>query len=168
MFTYQYPMNTGAATMLLITRGETLLSSKVLLGLRGDKDVFGNMWSLPGGILNAGKENARQCASRETFEELKVTVLPQEWELFMESSDVETDPRAHVINLCFMMVFDQEPNVQASDDLADARWFSLSEILQFSKMASDFKPMAFNHYDILRAGLMQFLQKEDPTFPVWS
>jgi len=162
MFTYDYPMNTGATTMLLVAKGEFWYDSQFLLGFRGNKDVYGNMWSLPGGLMNAGKENARQCASRETYEELGITVLPHEWTLFMESSDVDTDPRAHVINLCFMKVFDvdQKPNFTASDDLADARWFEMTELLQFSTRVHGFKPMAFNHYEILQAGFRSFMETQ--------
>ena len=155
---YEYPMNMGAATMLIIRpRFREPISSMILLALRGDKPTFGNMWSIPGGMLNAGTETGQECAARETKEETGLDFKPEDFKLFKESSRVETDPRGHVINLCYWVESSKLTEPKADDDLADVKWITMLDFMNSFRHENE---MAFNHKEITVEGIEKWLKEQ--------
>jgi len=136
-YTYEFPMTSTTATMALFYK------NKVLLGLRGRTSTFANYWSLPGGFLEVGKENVKTTAIRETFEETKMVITTDQLNLFYVSSDPNTDPRAHVTNICYFIdVTEEQYNMAvAGDDLADLDWVDADEATGYA--------LAFDHNTIL-------------------
>lgn len=126
---YPKPSVTVDAVIFTVADEELLnyrkLPRKVLSLLmiqRGDHPFMGQ-WALPGGFVNMD-ESLEDAARRELKEETNIE------NIYMEQlytwGDVERDPRMRVISSSYLSLVEKEKlNVQASDDAADARWFSV-------------------------------------------
>jgi 8-oxo-dGTP diphosphatase len=135
-------MNTTPVTTiqaLTLTVDIVLVSSdQRMLLIKRRHWPFQNMWALPGGKLNPGKESLEEAAERELREETGVqgVALKQ----FHTYSDPQRDPRGHFVSTVFIANLDAATvTVQASDDAKEARWFSLS----------DLPALAFDHGTII-------------------
>ena len=93
-------------------------------------------WALPGGFLDYG-EFASDGAIREVREETGLDVSSRLYRLFHAYSDPTRDPRQHTLTLVFLA--DSADTPTASDDAADARFYSLDAL----------PPLAFDHAQIL-------------------
>lgn len=139
-YCYDFPMVSSAATMVVMDRNYT----HVLLGKRSpDSDAYPDMWSLPGGFLNAGMETMEQAAVRELKEETGLVFTTEDAHLYGVDSTPGIDPRAHVINALFIFVTDLDnmAMAQPSDDLQELAVLPLNEAKEI--------PLAFNHQDLL-------------------
>lgn len=136
----------------------------VLLIKRGEHPYKGQ-WALPGGFLKID-ETLDETAKRELQEETGVS------EAYMEQlytfSDLERDPRTRVISVSYLALMNQVPNLKATTDAIDSRWFEVSyknleedkkqlvlvggdEIIEMTLQGKDShsKKMAFDHASII-------------------
>jgi 8-oxo-dGTP diphosphatase len=152
-YTYEFPMVSATATVMLFDR-EILSTSTVMLAKRSEKAaVYPGAWSLPGGFLDAGCETIEETAIRELKEELDFDCSVERLNLFHVSSKPGTDPRAHVINVCFWVdVTKEEQNLLIpGDDISDIKWIPCMDLLTGST------PLAFNHNSIAILGVKNWL-----------
>lgn len=140
MYEYPFPMVSCAATMVVADVKKGL----VLLGKRSaNSDAYPDMWSLPGGFLDAGKETPQQTAVRELKEETGLIFKEEDAFLYGIDGTPGIDPRAHVINVLYIFASDEETmkSAKPNDDLQELKVVSLVEALAI--------PMAFNHNALL-------------------
>jgi 8-oxo-dGTP diphosphatase len=112
-----------------------------ILLIRRSKAPFAGSWALPGGFVENG-ETLKAAAERELAEEtgIKRVYLEQ----FGVFDGPGRDPRGRVLSTGFLALV--KPTVYdlvASSDAVAAAWFLLDEL----------PPLAFDHADILAAGL---------------
>lgn len=107
---------------------------KVLLVKRSDHPFKGD-WAIPGGFVDIN-ESVDEAAKRELREETNLD------NVYMEQlytwGEVDRDPRMRVISASYMALIDStKVQIQAGDDAADCRWFSVStEQLEYSEVPS--------------------------------
>lgn len=96
-------------------------------------------------------ETVRETAIREVLEETGLTITEDQLNLYWDHSDPNTDPRAHVVNLCYYVVLDPETaaTAVAGDDLEkiEIKYFELFDLIP---------TMAFNHADLLKRALDKY------------
>ncbi len=140
-YTYDFPMSPVATTMVICSyEGNDML---VCLGKRGG-DTFNGMWSLPGGYMEAGKEQSVETARREVLEELGIDIPIERWDLFAVDDKPGGDPRyPQVINICYFVVVSEEERkaAVAGDDLEEIRWMPVMDAYDVT--------MPFRHNEIL-------------------
>lgn len=95
---------------------------QILMIKRGDHPCIGQ-WALPGGFVNVN-EAIDDAAKRELKEETNID------NIYMEQlytwGDVQRDPRTRVISVSYLALVDSSKlNIQAGDDAAEAKWFSV-------------------------------------------
>lgn len=143
-YTYEFPMVSATATILIVC------SDKILLARRSrNAEAYPGYLSLPGGFLDAGKETVEETAVRELREEIGLDIETNRLHLFHVSSSPGTDPRAHVVNVCYWVeITDQEAlTLNAADDVEEIVWMETNEYRVV-------KPeLAFNHAKLLARGL---------------
>lgn len=135
-----------------------LAERRKLLLIRRKHEPFKDCWALPGGFVNsltpAGEvfvfaESHVRAAQRELREETGVAVAETELQLIATYDAWGRDPRAEgdqrVVTQAFLYCAQAMPEVQAGDDAAEARWFTLSSVLN-GEVA-----LAFDHADMVKA-----------------
>ena len=161
VYAYEFPRPSVTATIMMISPG----TREFFVGFRPDSaEAFPGYACLPGGFLNAkvlrGKrvvhpgERVEQTAVRELEEETGVTINERDLILLDVQSDPNDDPRAHVINVCYLVMItdgDQYSAAHAADDLEDYDWRSLDHV-------DTERAYAFRHYEIIRKGKAKFEQ----------
>jgi 8-oxo-dGTP diphosphatase len=177
MFNYDFRMASGTATILMINPEDDTF----LIGIRGKNvSVYPGMPSLPGGFMEARYdvpvesgyavtthtgETLEQTARREVQEECGIEIKEAQLHLYHVCSDPNTDPRAHVINICYFVVLtqDQVDNIQAGDDLDAVEWWNIN---YFQEQLFDLEPMAFNHCELVYRGLKAYQHSQECKHPI--
>ncbi len=169
-YIYRYPRPSVTATILLVGPDQ-----QVLWGLRQPTaDAYPNTLCLVGGFLNAKTieadmlaptaedpgETIEETAIRETFEETGIVLKPEQLILIGSKSHPNTDPRAHVVNLCYAAILTraQMNSAKAGDDLQALVW----KPLQDGTFQEPFEA-AFNHMEIALEGLAKLAQYQHRT-----
>jgi 8-oxo-dGTP diphosphatase len=101
-------------------------NNKILL-IKRKNGPFKNMWALPGGFLDYGKETLEQAAKRELEEETSIITKTSDLELLGIYSDPGRDPRGHVISHTYI-VKEYAGTPKANDDAKDVGFFSLENL----------------------------------------
>jgi ADP-ribose pyrophosphatase YjhB (NUDIX family) len=119
----------------------THVAAKYVLVQRG-KEPNKGMWSLPGGKIELG-ESTLHAAQRELWEETRLSSPLLKWHsrAFCVSDSIHRDEVLgqhavqyhYVIAQCFCTVPFLQPLI-ASDDAADAKWFTLQEMQHLQKL----------------------------------
>ncbi|KAG7366468.1 NUDIX family hydrolase [Nitzschia inconspicua] len=146
----KYPRAAVAATIQLASRNGA--DNQYLLVQRSNPPDEG-LWSIPGGKIELG-ESTLQAVQREIYEETKLitatnfplsTCSPLRWHphpfmttdaIFKTGEDSEDEFTFHyVIAHCFAKIVldgtpDEIPRLQPSDDALDAKWCTMTEILE--------------------------------------
>ena len=103
---------------------------QVLLIKRKHKP-FRNMWALPGGHVDCGKETLEKTAARELREETGILVNEENLRFFGVYSEPDRDPRGHYITHVYV-TRNFEGELQADDDAEEARFFPLENLPELS------------------------------------
>jgi 8-oxo-dGTP diphosphatase len=135
----------------------------VLLLERGD-DPFAGRWTLPGGHVEHGKENADEAASRELNEQIGL-----DWstghghlEQVRTYSDPDRDPRIqaglHVASIAYFALAPELPQPKAGSDATRAHYWAVEDLdldaqrdawLDRQDYAGDAPALAYDHAQIL-------------------
>ncbi len=107
--------------------------AEILLIQRGNHPYKG-YWALPGGFFEPG-ETIEQTAARELREETGVEGA--HLQLVGIYSKPNRDPRDWVVTAAYATMLPEGALVAAGDDAADARWFSIEDVLEKEKLAFD-------------------------------
>ncbi len=120
-----------ASTADIIVENE----GKVLL-IKRKNHPYKNMWAIPGGFVEYGKETLEEAAKRELKEETGLEALSLN--LLGVYSEPNRDPRGHVISHVY--VAKAEGNLKNGDDTQMAKFFSFEETPK----------LAFDHDSIIK------------------
>jgi 8-oxo-dGTP diphosphatase len=115
---------------------------------RGAQPFLGR-WALPGGFVGPG-ENALQAAHRELEEETGLALADHRVlvEQLATYSEPERDPRMRVVSVAHLVLVaagTKLPPLRSGTDAAAATWQPVHKL--------DLATLAFDHADILKAGL---------------
>ena len=128
--------DTSPSSSLTSSTPSTLFEPVRYLLIQRGKAPNKGMWSFPGGKIETN-EVTMAAAKRELMEEtgLVENISNQQWTLkwFEDGpftcSDAITDGYHYVISQCFAeIIASSQPNIEASDDAMDAKWFSVKEV----------------------------------------
>lgn len=100
-------------------------------------------------------ETVKQAAVREVKEETDLYIREDDLVLFHEHSNPNTDPRCHVVNLCYYAVISlqEAEHAKAGDDL---------QKLEFRVVdRAYYREMAFNHREILNRGIKAYFEAKE-------
>jgi 8-oxo-dGTP diphosphatase len=116
---------------------------KILMVKRRNHPSIG-YWALPGGFININ-EDIEMAAKRELLEETSVKDIAIEQ--IYTWGEHWRDPRARIVTVSYLALIDEDIEVQAGDDAADAAWFDI----QFKKCEERLlKKAAVNGNDKIR------------------
>lgn len=155
-YRYAYPMPSVTATVFAFHPFKGLL-----VGIRADHvEAFPGHTCIPGGFLEAkwkGRfgpaprpgETIEQTALREVKEETNADIGIWSLKLFHVHSDPETDPRGHVINVCYVVMLEDHhlETLRPGDDLKALDWMDAGRLRHGSA------DWAFNHKDLAMIAL---------------
>lgn len=138
MYTYKYPH--PALTTDCVVFGFDGSALSLLLVNRGIEPYKGK-WALPGGFVRMD-ETVEEGALRELREETGVDdIYVEQLQAF---SSIDRDPRERVVTVAFLAFVRQDDyNVIAGDDAAQAQWFPVEDLPE----------LAFDHSEIIRVAL---------------
>lgn len=148
-YTYEFPMSPATATGVIVYQNDHG-EWEVLLGKRrSDKNenAYPGWWCLPGGFMEAGREQSVTTMRRECLEETGLDITENCWHIVGIDDHPGNDPRYdQVINVCYLTVVNQDEyrSVRAGDDLEEVKWVPMDQ-------ASEMK-LAFTHNMVLEFG----------------
>lgn len=160
MFSYPYAKPSVTATVFAMYNGMLLVGTRAKW-----VETFPGKKCVPGGFLEAyhevnGKilqegETVEQTAIREFEEECGVEIDGDQLILFHEHSGPQTDPRCHVVNLCYIVNLrkDQVERLQPGDDLEDLDFMTFDKV-QGQLAASCESAWAFNHLTLANMAVL--------------
>ena len=140
-FTYDYPMPSVAADVVLLRPAEAARAPVEVLLIERAKDPFRGRWALPGGFVEID-EDLLDAARRELREETGIETEPDRLVQLGAFGKPGRDPRGRVVSVVYLAhVCRPGSEPTAGDDAARAKWFPLS----------DPPELAFDHAEILAA-----------------
>lgn len=158
MFSYPYARPSVTATVFAFYNG------MLVVGTRSDwVEAFPGKKCVPGGFLEArvivdGEvieegETVEDTAIREFEEECGVKINGDQLILFHEHSNPLTDPRCHVVNLCYIvnLTREQMERLQPGDDLKALDLVTFSDITEELPTDPDW---AFNHLTLAHMAIL--------------
>lgn len=137
--------NTAAVTVdltVLTVRSDQL----VVLAVRRGIPPFKGRWALPGGFVG-DREDLIDAAGRELREETGIDAPRAHLEQLATYGTPKRDPRGRVVSTAYLALVPDLPPPRAGSDAADARWFSVDQLLD------DPGRLAFDHHRILSDGV---------------
>ena len=144
MFSYDYPHPAVSTDIVVLHREPARL--RVLL-IQRNNDPYRDYWALPGGFVNID-EDLEDAALRELAEETGLSdVLLSQLHTF---GHPDRDPRERVISIVFYAVVDEEQQLRAGSDAADASWFEVDALPQ----------LAFDHAEIIAMARQRLLTQD--------
>jgi len=123
------------------------IKNKGFLFIKRAKEPFKDMWALPGGHWEAGKETVRQSAARELGEETETEVKDHDLRLIGEYSAPGRDPRGHYVTIAYFAELD-DANPVAKDD---AKEYMITKDIPDG--------LAFDHNDIVSDAIDMYMKK---------
>jgi 8-oxo-dGTP diphosphatase len=117
-----------------------------VLAIKRSEAPFKGRWALPGGFVRP-EENLGQAARRELAEEAGLKLGAVHLEQLGSYGEPDRDPRMRTVTVAYLALAPDLPAPQAGGDAAAAEWLPVDRLLR-SKSS-----LAFDHGDILRAGV---------------
>lgn len=121
--------------------------NKILL-IKRKHEPFRNMWALPGGHVDYGKETLEETATRELREETGISVNKKDLGFFGVYSEPKRDPRGHYITHVYL-ARNFNGRLIADDDAIDARFFPFENL---PELAFDHKRILNDYQKQLKGG----------------
>lgn len=153
---YLYPFPNVSVTATIFA----FYNEMLVVGVRSrNAEVYPSRKCMPGGFLNARYEDGEtivhegetveQAAIREFKEETSVDLESDQLILFHQHSNPETDPRCHVVNLCYIvnLTLSQIERLMPGDDLEAIELVPVRDIKAINERAIG-QDWAFNHFDL--------------------
>jgi 8-oxo-dGTP diphosphatase len=133
----------------------------VLLVRRAGEPYLGD-WALPGGFVHVD-ESLDDAAVRELREETGVEVFRGHLEQLATYGQPGRDPRMRVVSVAYLAFAPDLADPIAGSDAAAARWWTVAEIADSDDDVEEGVPLAFDHRDILQAGVERVRAKLEYT-----
>lgn len=147
MYTYQYP-RPSVTTDVIIYRKNSNSEFEVVIITRGN-DPFKGCYAFPGGYLDLG-EYLRQCAVRETMEEVGLKIDSTQLLPVGVFDEINRHPGDRVISHAFMVEWNTDyGEIKAGDDAKKVEWMLVKDLLLRNTR------LAFDHYSMLMAAHMR-------------
>ncbi|AXK46803.1 NUDIX hydrolase [Brachybacterium saurashtrense] len=140
-----------AVDLIVLTLREGALS--VLLIQRDDEPHRG-AWALPGGFIAHG-EDLEDAAYRVLSDEASLGSGAVHLEQVRTFGTPGRDPRGHVVSVAFMALGADLPDPRRGEDVADARWWPLSDLCAVT--------LAFDHATVLDSAVERARSKLEYT-----
>jgi 8-oxo-dGTP diphosphatase len=138
-----FPPFAVTVDIVVLSVGTTLSALLVKRGVEPYAD-----WSaLPGGFVQP-HESVEEAAHRELLEETGIAEANMRGvhlEQLATFGAVGRDPRMRVVSVAYLALTAERPDLRPGTDASDAAWVDVEEALA--------GPLAFDHADILRAGV---------------
>ncbi len=131
------PLRGVAASVVLYTKNS---GSLLLIQRKWEPDK--GKWAFPGGMMEAGQETIETTAVRELREETGAKIETKELHLLQVLSEPARDPRGHVVDICYLVIRDEQPATLPESHETVVRWASLEE-------AADL-PFALGHGNVYK------------------
>ena len=147
IYTYDWPrpMVTVDAAVFQICSGKT----SILL-IQRKHEPYKGQWAIPGGFVDMDEE-LEDAVVRELAEETSLTGVPLEQ--MHTFGTIGRDPRGRQITIVFMGIAnEQQTNVKAGDDAAEAKWFDIENLPD---------NMAFDHDRVAEFAIKKLEEKND-------
>jgi bifunctional NMN adenylyltransferase/nudix hydrolase len=125
-------------------------NESVLLIKRGG-NIGKGLWALPGGFLEP-REQFYAAALRELAEETGYRALPSQMKTALKSQAVfdhpDRSPRGRIITMAFHfdLRHEQTPEVQGSDDAAQAKWVPIAQLPQLEEQLFEDHACILDHF----------------------
>jgi bifunctional NMN adenylyltransferase/nudix hydrolase len=125
-------------------------NGSVLLIKRGG-NIGKGLWALPGGFLEP-REQFYAAALRELAEETGYRALPSQMKAALKSQAVfdhpDRSPRGRIITMAFHfdLRHEQTPEVQGSDDAAQAKWVPIAQLPQLEEQLFEDHACILDHF----------------------
>ncbi len=145
-YTYDWPrpMVTVDAAVFQICSGKISL-----LLIKRKNDPFKGQWAIPGGFVDLDEE-LEDAVVRELTEETGLTGVPLEQ--MHTFGTIGRDPRGRQITIVYMGIAnEQQTDVKAGDDAAQARWFDIENLPD---------NMAFDHDCVAEFAIQKLEEKK--------
>lgn len=166
MYSYPYAKPSVTATVFAI------YNDMLVVGTRSKtSEAFPSKKCFPGGFLNAHHkilddvllegETVLDTAIREFEEECGIELDSEQLVLFHEHSNPETDPRCHVVNLCYIanLRLEQIERLVAGDDLDTLDMIPFADILY--DIGRNNNAWAFNHLSLASIAILTYRKGGD-------
>ena len=140
-YCYNYPKPSVTTDCIII---KNMKRPEVLL-IKRKHDPFQGLWALPGGFVEID-EDLEPGAKREIEEETGLNGI--EITQFKTFGKPGRDPRGRTISIVYYSIIENEANIKAGDDAAEARWFPIHELPE----------LAFDHNQIIEEFLNSSIQ----------
>lgn len=122
-------------------------TNKNVLLVKRKYPPYQGCWALPGGFVE--NETLVEAAVRELKEETGLAIQPHQLTFITMADEVNRDPRCRVVSAVYGISLDEQPNIKAGDDAADAKFISYDELEEGD--------LAFDHYSLLRLAAEELL-----------
>jgi 8-oxo-dGTP diphosphatase len=136
IYEWPRPMVTVDAAVLRFLKDDI----QVLL-IKRRKEPYKDCWALPGGFVEMDEE-LKDAAARELKEEAGISKI--KLEQLKTFGTVGRDPRGRQISVVFWGTTKGRETIKASDDAAEAKWFSVRKLP---------KRIGFDHREIIQEAI---------------
>jgi 8-oxo-dGTP diphosphatase len=151
-----FPRPIASVDLVIVALSPTGLDA--LLMQRGE-EPFAGFWALPGGFVHPDEDADLEAAARRVLRR-KTGIEAPYLEQLQTFGDARRDPRGWSLSVAYVaLIAADEVGLQAGANAADVAW----RPIEGESVAT---PLAFDHSQILRSGLMRIRRKvEYSTLP---